>query len=131
MFIRLLRGLLLACTMLPLAGLAKATGTPTTVIQCGKASWYELRGKTASGEQADPEVMAAAHRTLPLGARVRVTNLTNGRSVTVRINDRGPFVKHRIIDVTRAAARHLGFIQRGTVRVRVTAGPTRSGSLCR
>ncbi|WP_420412562.1 septal ring lytic transglycosylase RlpA family protein [Roseibium sp.] len=88
-------------------------------IQCGKASWYKLRGKTASGETADPKGLTAAHRKLPFGTMATVTNLANGRSVTVRINDRGPFTKGRIIDVTQAAAVELGFVQQGIARVRV------------
>ncbi len=79
------------------------------IKSCGKASWYQLTSMTASGERANPNVMAAAHRTLPFGTRVRVTNFRNGRSVIVRINDRGPFIKGRIIDVTRIAAERLGF----------------------
>ena len=78
--------------------------------QSGLASVYAYAGeKTASGEVARPGGLTAAHRTLPSGTRVRVTNKRNGRSVTVRINDRGPFVRGRIIDLTPAAARSLGF----------------------
>jgi rare lipoprotein A len=78
--------------------------------QTGIASVYGYSGgKTASGERANPHALTAAHRTLPFGTRVRVTNRKNGRSVTVRINDRGPFVRGRIIDLTPAAARQLGF----------------------
>ena len=66
-------------------------------------------GRTASGERAHPDGFTAAHRSLPFGSRVRVTNRRNGHSVVVRINDRGPFVRGRIIDVTPAAARSLGF----------------------
>jgi rare lipoprotein A len=65
--------------------------------------------KTASGERMNPSAMTAAHRTLPFGSQVRVTNKRNGRSVTVRINDRGPFVRGRVIDLSPAAARALGF----------------------
>ena len=78
--------------------------------QTGKASVYSYAGgKTASGERSDPHALTGAHRTLPFGTRVKVTNTRNGRSVFVRINDRGPFVHGRIIDVTPAAARSLGF----------------------
>ncbi len=87
--------------------------------QCGKASWYKLGGTTASGERANPQGMTAAHRTLPFGTLVDVTNLSNGRTVTVRINDRGPFAKGRVIDVTLAAARELGFVGKGITRVHV------------
>lgn len=64
--------------------------------------------------------LAGAHRSLPFGTKVRVENLANGRAVVVRINDRGPFVKGRVIDVTRGAAEHLGMIRSGTARVKVT-----------
>jgi rare lipoprotein A len=86
----------------------------------GRASWYALTSKTASGERCDPSAMTAAHRTLPFGTKVRVENVKNGRSVVVRINDRGPFVGGRIIDVTKAVANKLGFIRAGTARVRLT-----------
>jgi rare lipoprotein A len=76
--------------------------------------------RTASGERMNANALAAAHRTLPFGTRVRVDNLRNGRSVVVRINDRGPFVGGRVIDVTRGAAEQLGMIRSGTARVRVT-----------
>ena len=97
--------------------------------QCGKASWYSMGTRTASGESMNAGALAAAHRTLPFGTRVRVENLKNGRSVIVRINDRGPSVGGRVIDVTRAAAVELGMIATGTASVRVTAidGTTLSG----
>jgi rare lipoprotein A len=68
----------------------------------------------------DARALAAAHRSLPFGTRVKVENLSNGRSVVVRINDRGPFAGGRIIDVTQGAAEHLGMIRAGVVRVKVT-----------
>jgi rare lipoprotein A len=78
--------------------------------ESGIASVYAYSGgRTASGERANPAALTAAHRTLPFGSQVRVTNRKNGRTVTVRINDRGPFVRGRVIDVTPAAARQLGF----------------------
>lgn len=88
----------------------------------GVASWYgrPYHGRrTASGQIFNMHAFTAAHPTLPFGTRVRVTNLANGRSVVVTINDRGPFVKGRIIDVSRRAARQLGFQHRGTAQVRV------------
>jgi len=88
--------------------------------QCGGASWYSLGSKTASGERMSSGALAAAHRTLPFGTHVRVQNLGNGRAVVVRINDRGPFVRGRVIDVTKAAAQELGFIGSGTTRVKLT-----------
>ena len=87
--------------------------------QVGHASWYALSSRTASGEIMNPSEMTAAHRSLPFGTKVLVENLNNGRSVVVRINDRGPFVKGRIIDVSKAAASSLGMLGSGTVRVRV------------
>jgi rare lipoprotein A len=99
-----------------------ATGQPARV-QSGMASWYggELHGsRTASGERFNKNALTAAHRTLPLGTRVRVTNTRNGKSVIVRINDRGPFGRRkRIIDVSEAAARRLGMIDAGIVPVRI------------
>jgi len=90
--------------------------------QVGRASWYGpgFHGRrTASGERYDQNGLTAAHRTLPLGSEVHVTNVTNGKSVRVRINDRGPFVRGRVIDLSRGAAKQLGIIRRGTERVRV------------
>jgi rare lipoprotein A len=86
----------------------------------GHASWYALTSRTASGENCDPTALTAAHRSLPFGTKVKVENVTNGRWVVVRINDRGPFVRGRIIDLTRAAARRLDFLSRGTTKVRLT-----------
>lgn len=83
--------------------------------QCGKASWYALYSQTASGEMMNPEAMTAAHKSLPFGTKVRVTNRANGKSVVVRINDRGPFVAGRIVDVSKAAARRLGMVGSGVV----------------
>lgn len=96
-----------------LAGLAAAPAH----AQCGKASWYALTSKTASGERMNPAAMTAAHRSLPFGTKVVVTNKRNGRSVVVRINDRGPFVRGRIIDLSKAAANKLGFIRAGHTSV--------------
>jgi len=91
------------------------------MAQSGIASVYAYAGeRTASGERAQPSGFTAAHRTLPFGTRVRVTNKNNGRSVMVRINDRGPFVRGRVIDLTPAAARALGF--NGLAPVTLTAG---------
>ena len=79
-----------------------------------------LRGRrTASGESFDPRAFTAAHRTLAFGTCVRVENADNGRSVQVRVNDRGPFVTGRVLDVSEAAARALDFIARGVARVRL------------
>jgi peptidoglycan lytic transglycosylase len=89
--------------------------------QVGHASWYALHSRTASGEMMNPSEMTAAHRSLPFGTKVLVENLTNGRSVVVRINDRGPFVGGRIIDISKAAASVLGILGSGTARVKVSA----------
>ncbi|WP_157858258.1 septal ring lytic transglycosylase RlpA family protein [Pelodictyon luteolum] len=88
----------------------------------GRASYYALRfngRRTASGEKHDGAELTAAHRTLPFGTSVRVTNLRNGKQVVVRINDRGPFRKGRIIDISPAAAREIGLIRSGTAKVRI------------
>jgi peptidoglycan lytic transglycosylase len=88
----------------------------------GTASWYGpgFHGKkTASGEIYDQNKLTAAHKTVPLGSKARVTNLDNGNSVEVEINDRGPFVEGRIIDLSRAAAGVLGLVESGTAPVRV------------
>ncbi|HLL24263.1 MAG TPA: septal ring lytic transglycosylase RlpA family protein [Kofleriaceae bacterium] len=105
----------------------KRTGAvDTRGQQGGKASWYGGRhhgGPTASGERFNKRAMTAAHRSLPFGTRVRVTNLRNGRSVTVRINDRGPFTRGRIIDLSEAAAEKLDMIEAGVVPVRLERLP--------
>jgi rare lipoprotein A len=91
--------------------------------EVGLASFYGRAHdgrRTASGEIFDMSRMTAAHRSLPFGTRVRVKNLDNGREAVVRINDRGPFRRGRVIDVSWAAARKLGFVARGIARVRVT-----------
>ena len=105
------------------AAIVAAAGFTTVeavASQCGKASWYKMGSRTASGERMDADALAGAHRSLPFGTRVRVDNLANGRSVVVRINDRGPFVRGRVIDVTRGAAERLGMIRAGVASVRVT-----------
>jgi rare lipoprotein A len=88
----------------------------------GAASYYgeSLRGnRTASGERFDPDAFTAAHRSLAFGTCLRVENTANGRSVRIRVNDRGPFVQGRILDVSFAAARALDFVRQGIARVRV------------
>lgn len=91
-------------------------------VEEGVASWYgaEFHGRdTANGERFDMHDLSAAHRTLPLPSMVIVTNLENGRSLKLRVNDRGPFARDRIIDVSKSAAKALGFYHQGTARVRV------------
>lgn len=93
-----------------------------TEIDGGMASYYgdELAGnRTASGERFDPRQMTGAHRSLPFGSMVRVTNVSNGDSVVVRINDRGPFSRGRVIDISHAAAREIGMHRSGTARVKL------------
>jgi rare lipoprotein A len=88
----------------------------------GEASYYgaELAGnRTASGERFDPRAFTCAHRSLPIGTMLRVTNLANGRSVLVRVNDRGPFARSRILDMSLAAARDIDMVRAGKARVRL------------
>src|SRR5262249_48936582 len=127
-------------SVLSILGLVLACGTPATaesppargaVGAVGVASWYgaDFQGNpTASGERLDARALTAAHPSLPPRTRVRVTNLANGRSVVVRVTDRGPFVCGRMIDVSSAAARSLGMVESGTARVQLirldgAAGP--------
>lgn len=106
------------------AGGCAATRPPaeTAKGEVGIASYYSARfhnGRTASGERYSKYAMTAAHRMLPFGTRVKVTHLESGRHVEVRINDRGPFVEGRLIDLSYAAARKLGMVREGVARVRV------------
>lgn len=105
-----------------LAGCASHNIDPRGYDESGTASYYGSRhhGKrTASGEPFNQHGLTAAHRTLPFGTRVKVTNLKNDRSVVVRINDRGPHTRGRLIDLSKAAAQQLDMIRSGTARVRV------------
>lgn len=93
-------------------------------VQEGIASWYGpgFHGrKTASGERFNSKDLTCAHRTLPFGSKLKVTNLANGHEVIVVVNDRGPFVRPRVIDLSRAAAEHLDFLRQGTALVRIEA----------
>jgi len=122
-------GFSLAVLALAAAGCAstrpsRATTTPpapgTRVV--GFASWYGQRHQgraTASGEVFDMTKLTAAHRTMPFGTRLRVTNVENGRSVVVRVNDRGPWVNDRVLDVSLAAARALGMTGDGVTKVEI------------
>ncbi len=96
-----------------LLGQAQAIAAPG----CGHASWYALTSKTASGERMNAAKLTAAHRSLPFGTKVLVTNKRNGKSVIVRINDRGPFIRGRVIDVSKAAAQNIGMVSSGTAQV--------------
>lgn len=116
--------LLGACALLLLlAGCASYPEIdPHGYDETGNASYYgsQHQGqRTASGERFEQNALTAAHRQLPFGTRVKVTNLSNDKSVVVRINDRGPHTRGRLIDVSRAAAEQLGMLRSGTARVRV------------
>ncbi len=110
----------------PQAAPRPAEPKPDTTIEAkgsaetGRASWYDLDSKTASGEDMGDGALTAAHPSLPFGTRLRVVNLKNGRAVVVRVNDRGPFAKDRIIDLSKAAAMRLGMIEDGVADVSVT-----------
>jgi rare lipoprotein A len=116
-------GLLAAALVLLAAGCrARTAYFPEGDVQTGMASWYgaEFQGRlTSSKEVYDMNDLTAAHNTLPLGSRVMVTNLNSGKSVVVRINDRGPFVKSRVIDLSYAAALAIGIVGPGTAPVRI------------
>ena len=99
------------CAAILIIGMAALLPALALADQCGGASWYGpgFHGKkTASGERFNENAMTAAHKTLPLGTDVKVTNQRTGKSIKVTINDRGPFVKGRIIDLSKAAAARLG-----------------------
>jgi rare lipoprotein A len=101
---------------------ASAIGRGVGVVQEGLVSWYGAAfhdRPTASGELFDSGELTMAHRTLPFGTKVRVTNLRNGRSVVVRVNDRGPFVGQRIADLSHAAAEQIGLVRRGVTKARI------------
>jgi len=100
----------------PFAANKKAAETPASY---GLASFYSDEQQTANGEKFNPNDMTAAHPTLPFGTQLRVTNVATGRSVTVRVNDRGPFVPGRIVDVSYSAAETLGIVGRGIARVKL------------
>jgi rare lipoprotein A len=119
MIFRLVLALSAALLTAPLA-----TTEALALNQQGIASYYgqKFHGrKTASGERFNNNAMTAAHRSAPFGSQIRVTNLANGRSVVVRVNDRGPWVRGRIVDVSGVAARQLGMTGRGLTRVRVSS----------
>ncbi len=112
---------LMALSLIALPVLAQA-GDVRSPIGEGMASYYgkEFAGsRTASGERFDPAALTAAHRSLSFGSRVAVTNLGNGQEVIVRINDRGPWGKGRIIDISHGAAKQIGMHRSGTARVRL------------
>jgi len=85
----------------------------------GVASFYTEGTETANGEKIDPNALTAAHRSLPFGTMIKVTDVTTGRSVTVRVNDRGPFVEGRVVDLSLSAAEALGIVDQGITKVRL------------
>jgi rare lipoprotein A len=91
----------------------------TQAASDGFASFYRTGKQTASGEEFDARALTAAHRTLPFGTRLRVTNVATGRSVMVRVNDRGPFIPGRVVDVSHSAAEELGMVGDGVAKVKV------------
>lgn len=119
-------GVLFACLTLLLSGCSgaptKIDATGTGYKEIGKASFYAMKyqsRKTASGEIFDQSAYTAAHSRLPFGTKVKVTNVQNGKSVIVRINDRGPFVKGRIIDLSRSAFSKIGNTRAGVIDVKI------------
>jgi len=126
---RILRGAI-AVAMFSLgagAALAQAASAPSAATapaaESGKLAWYGSKfagRKTASGERYNPEAMTMAHKTLPFGTRVKVTNPENGKSVTLRVNDRGPTQADRVGDVSLAAARKLGMVKPGVIDAELT-----------
>lgn len=108
-------GTLTASAALVAAVIALAPNSASAM--CGTASWYNFGKVTANGERFRPSGMTAAHRSLPFGTRVEVKDMRTGRAITVRINDRGPFIGGRIIDLAQGAAKRLGFEHRGVTRV--------------
>jgi len=106
---------------LVLLGFAASAAEEGPATQTGTASWYGAASskKTATGKHYDPAAMTAAHRTLPIGTMIQVRNLNNGCCATLRVADRGPFCKGRILDVSKAAAQQLDMIRSGTAKVQI------------
>lgn len=98
-------------------GLVSVSDSHAAGASCGGASWYALSSKTASGERMNAAHLTAAHRSLKFGTKVQVTNKRNGKSVIVRINDRGPFIRGRVMDLSKAAASQIGMVRSGTASV--------------
>ncbi|PHI97542.1 hypothetical protein BG621_01990 [Parasaccharibacter apium] len=117
----------LFCFILACLQPTTALASTPSFTQSGLASWYGTKSfagkRTASGERLHPDAMTAAHPTLPLGTRIRVHSSVTGRSVIVRVNDRGPYNSDRIIDLSKAAANKLGILHRGVSHVSLTTLP--------
>jgi peptidoglycan lytic transglycosylase len=125
------RALLVATSIIACMGTLPAHSAP--MPECGTASWY-VPSQPDTGDGQDAPRLTAAHPSLPFGTKVRVENLGNGRSVTVEINDRGPFTRDRIIDVSRAAAARLDFVGDGVAQVKLSragASQRASSKTCR
>jgi rare lipoprotein A len=123
-----MRDIIAIATLIAAAPVAAQDAAPaapapaSSVLASGMASYYgdvHAGNRTASGERFNPDEMTAAHRSLPFGTKLRVTDPSTGRSVIVRVNDRGPFHKGRILDLSEAAARELGIVRRGRALVEV------------
>lgn len=112
-YLRILSAAALAASIVSSPAAASTANAKVNQGKCGKASWYALSSKTASGERMNAALLTAAHRSLPFGTKVLVTNKSNGKSVVVRINDRGPFIKGRVLDVSKAAAADIGMVRSG------------------
>ncbi|WP_373456317.1 septal ring lytic transglycosylase RlpA family protein [Rhizobium sp. L1K21] len=97
--------------------LAMSPAQAAAGANCGGASWYALHSKTASGERMNPALKTAAHRKLRFGTKIKVTNMRNGKSVVVRVNDRGPFIRGRVLDLSKGAAAEISMIRAGTAKV--------------
>ena len=95
------------------------SGKVSIGAEVGRASWYKMGHTTANGERYNPDGLTCAHRTFKFGTRLKITNLKNKRSAVCRVNDRGPFIRGRIVDVSRGMARKLKMISSGVVKVRV------------
>ena len=112
---RLFLALILGCVV----GFAGLAGTAEAKTIIGYASYYKHGKRTANGEPFNPNGLTAAHRTLPFGTKVKVTNLKTGKAVIVRINDRGPFIRNRVIDLSFGAAKAVGLTRSGVAKVEV------------
>jgi rare lipoprotein A len=97
--------------------IAFLSASPALAATTGLASYYKTGYKTASGERYNPNGYTAAHRNLPFGTKLRVTNLKNGKSVVVRVNDRGPFIRKRVLDLSYGAAKALGITRAGVGKI--------------
>jgi rare lipoprotein A len=116
-YLRALSAAALAASLISSPVSAATAKTNVVPGNCGKASWYALSSRTASGERMNATLHTAAHRSLRFGTKVRVTNSKNGKSVVVRINDRGPFIRGRVLDISKVAASDIGMIKSGVGRI--------------